>query len=84
MSDSDHSQDPEEEKDLPTGPNKSVFDRPRVAPKIRRPVPVNERDKYDYSSDSRAIIKEPVVEKKKFEESESSRKPVGTFLPLGQ
>ncbi|XP_067004252.2 cell surface glycoprotein 1 [Anabrus simplex] len=27
---------------------KSLYDRPRVPPKIRRPVPLNERDKYDY------------------------------------
>lgn len=28
----------------------SVYERPRAPPKIRRPVPKNERDKYDYTS----------------------------------
>lgn len=51
------------EKALPTGPNKSLYDRPRVAPKVRRPVPVSEREKYDYSGDSRVIsTKEPAAE----------------------
>lgn len=27
----------------------TVYDKPRVPPKVRRPVPINERDKYDYS-----------------------------------
>jgi len=27
-----------------------VYDRPRAPPKIRRPVPLNERDKYDYTT----------------------------------
>lgn len=26
----------------------SVYDKPRAPPKIRRPVPINERDRYDY------------------------------------
>lgn len=28
----------------------TIYDQPRVPPKIRRPVPINERDKYDYKS----------------------------------
>jgi len=28
----------------------SVYDKPRAPPKIRRPVPINERDRYDYTS----------------------------------
>jgi hypothetical protein len=34
----------------PQGSSGSVYDRPRVPPKIRRPVPLNERDKYDYTA----------------------------------
>lgn len=30
----------------------SVYDKPRAPPKIRRPVPINERDRYDYVSKS--------------------------------
>lgn len=34
----------------PNGPGAgTVYDRPRVPPKIRRPVPLNEREKYDYT-----------------------------------
>jgi len=29
-----------------------VYDKPRAPPKIRRPVPINERDRYDYVSKS--------------------------------
>lgn len=60
----------------PPGYNKSVFDRPRIAPKVRRPVPVNERDKYDYSSDSRTVAKEAEVEKKKVEDVGAGKKQV--------
>ncbi|XP_050442282.1 uncharacterized protein LOC126846634 [Adelges cooleyi] len=28
----------------------SVYDKPRAPPKIRRPVPINERDRYDYTA----------------------------------
>lgn len=45
----DH-EDAQPEADLKPRPSASVYDRPRVAPKIRRPVPLNERDKYDYST----------------------------------
>lgn len=31
----------------------SVYDKPRAPPKIRRPVPINERDRYDYTSASK-------------------------------
>ncbi|XP_026805885.1 LOW QUALITY PROTEIN: ataxin-2 homolog [Rhopalosiphum maidis] len=32
----------------------SVYDKPRAPPKIRRPVPINERDRYDYTSVSKS------------------------------
>ncbi|XP_049804769.1 serine/arginine repetitive matrix protein 1-like [Schistocerca nitens] len=40
-------------------PSSSVYDRPRVPPKIRRPVPKNERDKYDYNTQPRAQSSTP-------------------------
>lgn len=49
--DSTHSEDTDTPQDPPTDVKprtSSVYDRPRVPPKIRRPVPVNERDKYEY------------------------------------
>lgn len=30
-----------------------MYDKPRAPPKIRRPVPINERDRYDYTSASK-------------------------------
>ncbi|XP_069690525.1 uncharacterized protein [Periplaneta americana] len=43
-------EEPQVEADLKPRPSASVYDRPRVPPKIRRPVPLNERDKYDYTT----------------------------------
>lgn len=51
--------DPEDERIVPvdeskfvkpTGPGSSVYDRPRVAPKISRPVPLSERNKFAYKT----------------------------------
>lgn len=52
---SDSNEGATDEDKLPTGPNKSLYERPRVAPKIRRPVPVNEREKYDYTGETRLL-----------------------------
>ncbi|XP_063217842.1 nucleolar protein dao-5 isoform X2 [Bacillus rossius redtenbacheri] len=41
--------------DLKPRPSSSVYDRPRMAPKIRRPVPLNERDKYEYSKNPNIV-----------------------------
>lgn len=35
-----------EEPPLPTKPNRAVFEKPRAPPRIRPPVPVNEREKF--------------------------------------
>lgn len=43
-------EDPQSEPDLKPRQSHSVYDRPRIPPKIRRPVPLNERDKYDYTT----------------------------------
>lgn len=37
---------PTEEVPLPTKTNKAVFEKPRVVPRIRPPVPLSEREKY--------------------------------------
>lgn len=38
----------------------SVYDKPRAPPKIRRPVPINERDRYDYTSSvSKSSVPQP-------------------------
>lgn len=59
--------DPPETRDTvkpnirPNGPTvASVYARPRAPPKVRRPVPINERDKYDYKppEDSSSSMKE--------------------------
>lgn len=41
--------DPQQQADKPR-PSASVYDRHRVPPKIRPPVPLNERNKYDYTT----------------------------------
>lgn len=41
--------DPQTQADKPR-PSGSVYDRPRVPPKIRPPVPLSERNKYDYTT----------------------------------
>uniref|UniRef100_A0A1B6FIX4 Chitin-binding type-2 domain-containing protein n=1 Tax=Cuerna arida TaxID=1464854 RepID=A0A1B6FIX4_9HEMI len=43
----------------------TVYDRPRVPPKIRRPVPINERDKYDYTAKSSEGVPPPTPDPKK-------------------
>ncbi|GFG30692.1 hypothetical protein Cfor_07469 [Coptotermes formosanus] len=43
-------EDPQTEPDFKPRPSPSVYDRPRIPPKIRRPVPLSERDKYDYTT----------------------------------
>ncbi|XP_075219353.1 uncharacterized protein LOC142323501 [Lycorma delicatula] len=40
----------------------SVYDRPRIPPKIRRPVPINERDKYDYTQKTSDVSPPPTSE----------------------
>lgn len=45
----------------PAAPNLSVYSRPRAPPKIRRPVPISEQDKYAYKVTST----QPPVGKKK-------------------
>lgn len=43
----------------------TVYDKPRVPPKVRRPVPINERDKYDYSKKTSDGIQPPPLDHKK-------------------
>ncbi|XP_054279857.1 uncharacterized protein DDB_G0283697-like [Macrosteles quadrilineatus] len=43
----------------------TVYDRPRVPPKIRRPVPIHERDKYDYTAKSTDVTPSPTDNPKK-------------------
>lgn len=43
----------------------TVYDQPRVPPKIRRPVPIHERDKYDYTSKSSEGVSPPTQIPKK-------------------
>ncbi|XP_037038201.1 serine/arginine repetitive matrix protein 2 [Bradysia coprophila] len=40
----------------PSSNGASVFNRPRVAPKISRPVPLNEKQKYDYKKSESAPV----------------------------
>ena len=79
----EHGEDIEdyEEKDAlpPSAPNKSLYDRPRLAPKIRRPVPNNERDKYDYGNDPR-VIKQPSEERSHPEDYEADEKRKVGFI----
>lgn len=50
-------QQPQQQQTVPTknASNQitSVYGKPRAPPKIRRPVPINERDRYDYTSASK-------------------------------
>jgi len=47
----------------------TVYDRPRVPPKIRRPVPINERDKYDYTQKTTDDAPLPTQDPKKTSKS---------------
>ncbi|XP_039297555.1 uncharacterized protein LOC111059008 isoform X1 [Nilaparvata lugens] len=54
----------------------SVYDKPRVPPKIRRPVPINERDKYEYTQQTTDVGPAPTAETAKNKKTQQARRPV--------
>ncbi|RZF33618.1 hypothetical protein LSTR_LSTR006996 [Laodelphax striatellus] len=54
----------------------SVYSGPRVPPKIRRPVPINERDKYDYTQQTTDVGPAPTAETAKNKKGQQARRPV--------
>ncbi|KAF4526109.1 hypothetical protein B566_EDAN007603 [Ephemera danica] len=69
-----------EETPLPTKPNRAVFEKPRSPPRIRPPVPVNERDKFlrpgeDLDTQSRPSKAPPRHSEDDYEEYEDSPPP---------
>nr|CAD7570766.1 unnamed protein product [Timema californicum] len=54
----DDVQNPPSNSDIKSRPSGTLYDRPRSPPKVRRPVPLNEREKYDYSKHPSIIMPE--------------------------
>jgi hypothetical protein len=63
----------------PTGGGSSVYDRPRVAPKISRPVPLNEKNKFAYKTTEKP--KPPPVDDEYYDEYED-QPPVAPTVKL--
>ncbi|CAG0921653.1 unnamed protein product [Notodromas monacha] len=53
---------PEEQAPLDPGARLAVFSRPRAAPKIRPPVPVSEKEKFDQIQGRDEVIQQPQAE----------------------
>jgi hypothetical protein len=65
----------------PTGSGSSVYDRPRVAPKIARPVPLNEKTKYAYKTTEKPKSAPVQNEYEEYEEEEEELPPPPPPLP---
>lgn len=67
-------EDPQSEPDVKQRQSPSVYERPRIPPKIRRPVPLSERDKYDYTTRKSPSVGASVAEEQT-EDTYSRPKP---------